>query len=181
MKAKAHLLEENVIVPDKEEARSLFKMGFYGKPLGIPKPKGADFDEPLVLDLIEAKYLVEEGLLEVVKDGRIVSPEELEREAERRYERFKELYVVYNDLRKRGLVVTSGIKFGSDFAVYMEGPGLEHAPYIVQVKARSEKISATELIRAGRLATTVRKHFIIAIPDVSTRRVDYLVFSWLRL
>ena len=42
-------------------------MGYYGKPLGVPKPKGPDFEAPLVLDLIEARYLVENGLLEVYK------------------------------------------------------------------------------------------------------------------
>ncbi|MCS7142671.1 MAG: tRNA-intron lyase [Aigarchaeota archaeon] len=180
MKIRTHFIEGNVIVLDVEAGRSVFKSGFFGKPLGVPKPKDLEFDEPLVLDLIEARYLVEEGVIEVRRDGRSLSLEELDEEGERSYERFRDLYAVYRDLRRRGFVVTSGIKFGSDFAVYKEGPGLEHAPFIVQVKGREDRISATELVRAGRLATTVRKHFIIAIPDLESGRVDYLIFNWVR-
>ena len=42
--------------------------------------------------------------------------------------------MVYRDLRESGLIVTPGIKFGCDFAVYKYGPGVEHAPYMVSVK-----------------------------------------------
>ena len=37
-----------------------------------------------------------------------------------------------------------------------------------------------EIVRAGRLATTVRKQFIIAIPDAKRETVDYLMFRWWR-
>ena len=37
-------------------------------------------------------------------------------------------------MRDSGLIVTPGIKFGCDFAVYKYGPGVEHAPYMVTVK-----------------------------------------------
>ena len=85
---------------------------------------------------------------------------------------------VYYALRKKGYVVTTGIKFGCDFAVYEHGPGIDHAPYMVQVKKRAEQITATELVRAGRLATTVRKRFIIAVPTGGPTRIDYMMFRW---
>ena len=31
----------------------LFSQGYYGKPIGIPKPKIEEIDAPLILDLIE--------------------------------------------------------------------------------------------------------------------------------
>jgi tRNA splicing endonuclease len=37
-----------------------------------------------------------------------------------------------------------------------------------------------EIVRAGRLATTVRKQFTIAVPDGKDGRIDYLVFSWFK-
>ncbi|MEM4693288.1 MAG: tRNA-intron lyase, partial [Nitrososphaerota archaeon] len=94
------------------------------------------------------------------------------------YERFEEKYTVYRDLRERGFIVAPGIKFGSDFAVYRVGPGLEHAPFIVQVKRKDEEISALEIIRSGRLATTVKKYFTTAIPDLRTGRNIYILFEW---
>lgn len=181
MPVRAEYVEGSIVVFEREGASRLYSSGYYGKPLGVAKPRGTSFDEPLVLDLIEALYLAEIGELEVRHEGRSLSPSELRAIGEATYSRFKALYKVYRDLRRRGFVVTPGIKFGSDFAVYKQGPGLEHAPFIVQVRSAGEELSATELVRSGRLATTVKKNFIVAIPHDSSDRVDYLVFSWARL
>lgn len=175
---KAELVEDSVIIWDIEDGRKLYRKGFYGKPLGIPKPKTPDFNVPLILDIIEAVYLVEKGEIEVYSSGKKMSIEELREHASKTYEKFYEKYVVYKDLRERGFIVTPGIKFGSDFAVYRIGPGLEHAPFIVQVKMREEDISALEVIRSGRLATTVKKYFTIAVPNVKTGKNVYILFEW---
>jgi tRNA-intron endonuclease len=176
----AELIEDSVIVWNIEDGRRLYREGFYGKPLGIPKPKTPDFNAPLILDIIEAVYLVEKNKIEVYREGKKMSLEELKEHASRAYERFEEKYHVYRDLRERGFIVTPGIKFGSDFAVYRLGPGLEHAPFIVQVKNREESISALEIIRSGRLATTVRKYFTIVIPDIKTGANSYILFEWFK-
>jgi len=57
---------------------------------------------------------------------------------------------------------------------------VEHAPYMVSVKKTDADISATEIVKAGRLATTVRKRFIIAVPDVAEKQVKYLMFKWFK-
>ncbi len=182
MTAKGYLIETRVIILDIEEGRRIWSLGFYGKPLGVPKPKSADFNKPLLLDLIEAIYLVKKGYLKVYdfKTGEELSISELIKIAKRSYDRFEEKYLVYEDLRNMGYIVISGLKFGTDFAVYKKGPGLEHAPYIVDVMVSTDKINTDELIRAGRLATSVRKRFIIAVPNVKKRDVEYLIFKWWR-
>ena len=42
--------------------------GYYGKPLGIAKPKIPEFDVPLVLDLMEGLYLVENKKIEIYEN-----------------------------------------------------------------------------------------------------------------
>jgi len=37
-RARGRLFENRVVVWDIESSRRLFKEGYYGKPLGIPKP-----------------------------------------------------------------------------------------------------------------------------------------------
>ena len=96
------------------------------------------------------------------------------------YEEFEEKYAIYRNLRDNELIVTPGIKFGCDFAVYKYGPGVEHAPYMVTVKKPDSDISATEIVKNGRLATTVRKRFIIAVPDLTAKTVKYLMFKWFK-
>ena len=179
---RAELVGSFLVIWDFEQARAVYKLGFFGKPLGIPKPKGADFEAPLILDLMEGLYLLEKGLIEVYEgpEGREVGPEELREIGRSIHKDFDLKYAVYKDLRDSGLVVTTGIKFGCDFAVYRRGPGLEHAPYLVSVRRPSDFITAPEIVRAGRLATTVRKRFIIALVDEKTGRVRYLMFKWFR-
>jgi len=179
--ARAELIGNFLVIWDVEEARELFKLGFYGKPLGIPKPKGPDFDAPLILDLMEGLYLLEKGVIEVSEHpGRPIGPGELRDVGRKVHEEFDAKYAVYKDLRDRGLVVTSGIKFGCDFAVYRLGPGLEHAPFLISVRRPGDELTATDIVRAGRLATTVRKRFVIAVVDEATSEIRYLMFKWFR-
>jgi len=179
---EAEFVENFLIIWDPKSGSELFKLGFYGKPLGIPKPKSPDFDVPLILDLMEGLYLVEKGLIKVIEPPRRsnVDFEVLRDRARRLYEKFDLKYLVYRDLREKGLVVTPGVKYGCDFAVYKRGPGIDHAPYMVSVKSRKDGISATDIVRAGRLATTVRKRFIIAVPDFEENRIEYLIFRWFK-
>ena len=65
----------------------------------------------------------------------------------------------------------------ADIAVYEKGPGIDHAPFLIQVYTRSESISSTGIVLAGRLATTVRKQFILAIPK-GKDKVDFLALDW---
>ena len=170
-------MDDKVVVWDLEEARALYGMGFYGKPLGIPKPKPEEFSAPLVLDLMEAYYLVHKGLLGLKLRGRRFGARRLKELCEERYFRFGIKYRVYSDLRDRGLVVTPGIKFGCDFAVYERGPGLEHAPYLVTVVGPEDWVTATWIVLTGRLATTVRKRFILAVVG---DEINYISFEWWR-
>ncbi len=65
--------------------------------------------------------------------------------------------------------------------MYKHGPGVDHAPYMVSVKKTKNEVTATEIVKAGRLATTVRKRFIIAIPDLETKQqIRYLIFKWFK-
>lgn len=61
----AELIENKLIVWDPKEGSELYGMGFYGKPVGIPKPKTTEFDTPLIIDLIEGLYLLERGVIKV--------------------------------------------------------------------------------------------------------------------
>jgi tRNA-intron endonuclease len=175
------LVENRIFIQSLTDSRLLFGSGYYGKPMGIPKPKGLDFESPLVLDLIEGYYLVQKGKLKLVQpDSSPVSLKVIKAVCEKQYADFESKYLVFQNLRDKGYVVSPGIKFGCDFAVYEQGPGIDHAPYLVQVLRQSDEMTATNIVLAGRLATTVKKQFIIAIPKVREKRVDYVGFDWWR-
>jgi len=176
------LLGIRVVVFNVNDARRLYSLGFYGKPLGVAKPRGVDFDAPLELGLVEAVYLAEKGYLLVEDlDGRLVPIGELRDYARRMVERFDSIYSVYRDLRERGLIVRSGLKFGADFAVYERGPGFEHAPYLVHVVEGGSVVEPLEIVRAGRLSHSVRKYFVLALVESPGAAIKYVAFEWTRL
>ncbi len=46
-KTKVELIENFLVVWDPAEGSELYKTAYYGKPVGIPKPKVPEFDVPL--------------------------------------------------------------------------------------------------------------------------------------
>ena len=171
----AELLDDNrLIIWDINQAREIYNNSFFGKPLGDPRPR-EDFEDPLLLDPVEALYLVEKKIIKIQKNNTSLNEKKLRKILENNFIKFNKKYRVYEDLRDKGYVVTPGIKYGSDFAVYEDGPGIDHAPYIVQIIDSEDQLSATEIVKAGRLATTVRKSFLLAVVNEEIR---YLEFNW---
>jgi tRNA-intron endonuclease len=178
----AELFETHVIVWDPQDGSTLYKEGFYGQPISVRKPKTFDFTCPVELSLLEALYLLEKKRINLIdaKTKNQMSAQELQQFAQKVYDGFDDKYLVYKDLRNRGYVVRPGLKFGADYGVYQRGPGIDHAPFIVHALPKGTTINPIETVRAGRLATTVRKKFIIATISLSGQ-VNYLIFEWMKM
>ena len=69
---KGDLIENRIIVWNIEDSRALFVAGYYGKPIGITKPKPEEINVPLILDLIEGLYLQEKSKLKVFHAKKLV-------------------------------------------------------------------------------------------------------------
>jgi tRNA-intron endonuclease len=181
-KIVAELVGTRLIVWDPKDGVAIYRKGFFGKPVGIPKPKpDQDFSAPLVLDMMEGLFLQEKERIKIVdtKTRKPITRARLMKLAAVTYKDFELGYSVYRDLRNQGLIVTPGIRFGSDFAVYEHGPGIDHAPFIVTGRTENDTMGPFEIVLAGRLATTVRKQFTIAVPR-RKGKMDYLVFRWFK-
>ena len=92
------------MVWDRDHANQLYSTGFYGRPIGDPRPRKG-VDPPLVLDLIEAYYLAQRRALRVLQGGRELTAPEVA-EAARGFQGFQEKSRVYKELRDKGYVVT---------------------------------------------------------------------------
>ena len=176
---KGDLIENRIVVWDIKDSQNLFKHGYFGKPIGIPKPKTDEINVPLILDLIEGCYLQEISKIQIYKNNKKISLNEIIKICKKEYHNFDKKFQVYKDFREKGYVINPGIKFGCDFAVYQRGPGIDHAPYVVQVYNKNDVITSTGVVLAGRLSTSVRKQFILAIPKGKSH-VDYLALDWWR-
>jgi len=176
---KGDLIENRIVVWNIKDSQNLFKHGYFGKPIGIPKPKTDEINVPLILDLIEGCYLQEISKIKIYKNNKKISLNEIIKICKKEYHNFDKKFQVYKDFREKGYVINPGIKFGCDFAVYQRGPGIDHAPYVIQVYNKSDVITSTGVVLAGRLSTSVRKQFVLAIPKGKSH-VDYLALDWWR-
>ncbi|MFX0035762.1 MAG: tRNA-intron lyase [Candidatus Hermodarchaeota archaeon] len=178
-KIPAKFINNRVIVFNPLHASYLYvKKGFFGSPLGINKPRLEYFSKPSELSLIEAYYLLEKDEITIydVNEKKNLVPKEFYEIAKRIHHKFEEKYVIYKDLRDRGYIPRPGLKFGADFVIYRLGPGLEHSLFMVHVLPHDSEISAVDMVRAGRLATSVRKKFVIANPLTCS----YYFFEWFK-
>ena len=175
---KGDLVENRIIIWDSNDARKLFTDTYYGKPIGMAKPKPDEINVPLILDLIEGCYLQEKSKIAIFHAKKKLTPNQMLEICRKEYHNFDKKYLVYKEFRDKKYIVNPGIKFGCDFAVYQRGPGIDHAPYLVQVYNRNDTISSTGVVLAGRLATSVKKNFILAIPHGD--KIDYLALDWWR-
>ena len=183
----ADLIGDRVVIWDPELGYEVFMAGFFGKPIGVRKPRMVKFNKPLELSIYDALYLLEKGVIKIRNisgnmnnSGEFLKPDELMRIGSESYKDFEAKYKVYRDLRDKGFVVRPGLKFGSDFSVYRYGPGIDHAPFLVTVFSKDTKLLGVDLVRAGRLANSVRKKWVIAV-ILEDGSIRYLVFSWYRL
>ncbi|MEE9511549.1 MAG: tRNA-intron lyase [Nitrosopumilaceae archaeon] len=173
---KGELIDNRVVVWNIKDSQKLFSSGYYGKPIGMSKPKIEEINVPLILDLIEGYYLLQKSKVSITKMKKKVTEKKMLEICRQEYHNFDKKYTVYKNFRDKGYIVNPGIKFGCDFAVYQKGPGIDHAPFLVQVYNKSDAMTSTGVVLAGRLARTVRKQFILAIP--SGKDVDYLALDW---
>lgn len=175
---KASFTGSKVIIWDPKDGNSLFRFGYYGKPLGIKKPKGVFVDRPFELTILEAWYLSQKGKISIEYNGKILTIGEFNSLLKKvNFHLLEDLYFVYRELRDKNYILKPGLKFGSDFSVYKKGPGIDHAPFLVRVIPRGSKIFPLDLVSAGRLANSVKKRYVMA-SVISEFEIKYYEFKW---
>jgi len=137
------------------------------------KGYGKKLNEKLELAFTEALYLAEKKKTTLKKGKKQISFDQLMKIGLEKDPRLHEKYVVYRDLRERGLVVKTGFKFGCDFRVYQRGvvvkrgpkEAAEHTKWVVFTVPEDYICSFQELSRAVRLAHSIRAKMLWAIVD----------------
>ncbi len=166
------------VLDDDEAGKELYEKYWFGQ---YGSYKAADRGHLNKLDIYEAFFLVEHGLLKLSN----MSEAELKRYAVQRRKDFLELYEVYKDWREKGYVVKTGFKFGTHFRLYFPGAkpvssgNWMHSKHVIHVFPKQSRLLISEWARAIRVAHSVRKTFILAIPGkakASNVQIDFVLF-----
>ena len=165
---EAKLLKDKVFIKDPS-GRELYEKGWYGN---WKKNK-------LELDLIEAALLLEREKIEIIKGKKKLTFKDIFHYSADLDPRFIARYVVYKDLRDRGLPVRAGFK-GSDLRVYERGakPGkTDKVKWIVFASAEDYPSALEQLESAIKLAKNIRALALWAIVDNDSDVTYYIINS----
>jgi len=165
------------VMESESEAKRLFNGWWFGQ-YGIYKQ---DRGNLLKLDFLETLFLAKHMDVTITgADGKRLAPEELLRQVTSKREYTRQLYDVYEDWRLAGFVVKTGFKFGSHFRIYFPGasPAKEgkwiHSQHVLHVFPKEQRMLISEWARIVRVAHSVKKTFILAVPNISAKDlVDY--------
>ena len=168
------------IIEDREAGQNLYEsfwLGQYGS------YKASDRGKLSKLDIYETLFLVEEGTLTMEN----ASAQKIRKLGNASREDFDLLYEVYKDWRKRGYVIKTGFKFGTHFRIYFPGArpvksssnDWVHSKHVIHVFPRESRLLISEWARAIRVAHSVRKTFVLAIPGKKSPKgagLDFVLY-----
>jgi len=172
-KVNVVLSKGDIITQDSEEARLLYDQSRFGCLLGNGK---------LQLSLIEAAYLLEKEKVEVYTGPKKkINFDQFLKKAKRLEPNFWVRYCVFKDVRNRGYIIKTALKFGAEFRVYERGvkPGEDHAKWIVYPVNETSNLTWYEFAAKNRVAHSTKKRLLIGIVD-EENSVTYYEIKWVR-
>jgi len=130
---------------------------------------------------VEALFLAREQKLSLIVGNRKLSLNEIIAKLKKQDKKILTKSAVYNDLRRKGYIVKSALKFGAEFRVYEKGtrPGEGHARWILYAARENEALKWHDFAAKNRVAHSTKKNLLIAIVD-DEGDVSYYECSWMR-
>ena len=170
---KAVLSKEIVTTENSDQARELYNQSRYGVIVSSGRVQ---------LSLIEAAYLLDKGSIELVSSaGRKIDFEKFLKKSIKLEPNFWTRYCVFKDIRNRGYIIKTALKFGADFRVYDRGvkPGEDHAKWIVYPVQEASALTWYEFSAKNRVAHSTKKRLLIGVVDAEND-VTYWEIKWTR-
>lgn len=164
---------EHILTEESEASKDLYEHSVFGTIVNKKR---------LHLSFVEALYLMQKNRLRVY-DGRKkeLSEKEFIKKARKKDPSFLTRFIVFSDLRDRGYIVKTALKFGADFRVYDRGikPGEDHAKWVVFPVHESSYLTWYEFAAKNRVAHSTRKRLLLAVVDAEDD-VSYWESRWIR-
>jgi tRNA-intron endonuclease, archaea type len=170
---KCIFFKENVISEDSDLARDLYSKSVYGF---------VNQNKKVELCFIEALYLIQKKKILIYDlKNKLIDEKTFIKKVLKKDKFFWTRYYVFKDLRDRGYVVKTALKFGADFRVYDRGikPGDDHAKWVVFAVSESNMLTWYEYSAKNRVAHSTKKRLLLAVVD-SEGDISYWESRWVR-
>ncbi len=165
------LLGPNIVAEDNPKSRELYDKSRIGELLS----------GKFKYSLVEALFLLESGKLEIKSGKKTITADAFIAKTQKTEKNFWIRYLVYKDLRSRGYIVKTALKFGADFRVYDKGikPGEDHAKWIVFPVHETTTLTWHDFSAKNRVSHSTKKNLLIAVID-EEEDLTYYEVAWLR-
>jgi len=142
---------------------------------------GEKKENKIIYAPVEALFLAEKNKISVFVGKKQINYENLIKKLKKSDKKIEIKLAVYKDLREKGYIVKSALKFGAEFRVYEKGfkPGEEHARWILYTVKETEALNWHDFAAKNRVAHSTKKNLLIGIVD-EEGDVSYYEISWLR-
>ena len=170
---KAYFSKQRMLTESSDNARELYNQSRYGSLLE---------DARVQLSLIETLYLQEKKKIKVYDSrNKEINFEILLKKAQKEEPNFWVRYCVYRDIRNRGYIIKTALKFGADFRIYDRGvkPGEDHARWVVFPVHECSGLTWYEFSAKNRVAHSTKKRLLIGCVD-DEGDCTYWEVRWLR-
>ena len=130
---------------------------------------------------IEALFLAQEGKLIVYRGTKKLPEDKLLTLLRKNDKRIATKLAVYADLRKKGYIVKTALKFGAEFRVYEKGvkPGEDHARWVLSTAREHEQLDWHDFTAKNRVAHAAKKYLLLGIVD-DENDVSYYEIAWMK-
>ena len=169
----AFFIADRIVTEDSDAARELYNQSRYGTILK---------DNKVQLSMVEALYLLEKGKITIADSkGKEITQDKFLKKALKLESNIWTRYSVFKDIRDRGYIIKTALKFGADFRIYDRGvkPGEDHAKWIVYPVKESEMLTWHEFAAKNRVAHSTKKRLLIGVVD-EEQDVSYWECRWIR-
>lgn len=141
---------------------------------------GEQNGEKIFYSMHEALFLIEQGKMQLEDSkGKKLTEKQLKLKFEKIDKKFETKYIVFRDLRKKGYIVKTALKFGAEFRVYSPGkfPGEAHAKWILYPVSETETLTWHDFSAKNRVAHSTNKNLLIGVAD-EEGDVSYYEVNW---
>ena len=136
----------------------------------------------IIYSLVETLFLLEKDKIDVLdENNNKLTIDEFIKKAIKLEPNFWTRYIVFRDMRNRGYIIKTALKFGADFRVYDRGikPGEDHAKWILYPVREGSTLTWHEFSAKNRVAHSTRKRLLVGVVDEETETTFYEI-RWTR-
>ncbi|MCK4650329.1 tRNA-intron lyase [Candidatus Pacearchaeota archaeon] len=143
---------------------------------------GEKQNQKIFYSLTEAFFLIEDNKMQIFDfRNNLLTESQLLKKFQHLDKNFIPKYLTFKDLRKKGYIVKTALKFGAEFRIYEKGKRISesHSKWLCYPIQENQSIKWQDFAAKNRIAHSSKKKLLIAIID-EENQISYYETNWIK-